>query len=77
MTAELNLTAEEITELKQFTDPPDIASAVQVATREYLQFAQRQALKTSAGRVEMQDNWHELELLEMRRPDEHAGFGAG
>lgn len=75
MTAELNLTAEEIADLKQLTDQSDIASAVQVAMREYLQYARRQELKSLSGRIEMQDNWRELEALEMRRPDEPAGLG--
>jgi hypothetical protein len=36
ITAELNLPTEEVAELKQFTNQPDIAAAVQAAMREYL-----------------------------------------
>jgi hypothetical protein len=73
VTAELDLTPEEIAELKQVTDQPDLASAVQVAAREYLQYARRQELKSLSGRVEMQDNWRQLEAAEAVCPDEDAG----
>jgi len=70
MTAELDLTPEEIAELKRATDQPDVASAVEAAARQYLQHARRQELKSLSGRVEMQDNWRELEALEAPRGDE-------
>ncbi|MGA2030629.1 MAG: hypothetical protein ABSG68_00090 [Thermoguttaceae bacterium] len=64
MTAELDLTPEEIAELKQVTAQSDLAAAVQVAAREYLQYARRQELKSLSGRIEMQDNWRQLEAAE-------------
>jgi hypothetical protein len=76
MTTELDLTPEEIAELKQVTEQSDVASAVQIATREYLQYARRQELKSLSGRIEMQDNWRDLEAAEARHIDEQAGPGA-
>ncbi len=75
MTAELDLTPEEIAELKQLTDRSDITSAIQVAMREYLRYARRQTLKAISGHIELQDNWRQLEALELRVRDEHAGPG--
>jgi hypothetical protein len=76
MTTELDLTPDEITELKHLTEQSDVTSAVQVATREYLQYARRQQLKALSGRIEVQDNWRQLEALELKRPNEHAEPGS-
>lgn len=75
MTTTIDLTPDEIAEIKQLTNQPDVASAVRAAMLEYLQHARRQQLKTLCGRVEMQENWRELEAAELRSADESSDAG--
>jgi len=70
MTAMVDLTAEEIAEIQALTKQNDIGSAIRAAMVEYVRYARRQELKTLSGRVEMQDNWRELEKAELRAGDE-------
>ena len=66
MTTVIDLTAEEIAELKELTSEAEIAAAVRTAMVGYLRYARREKLKTLSGHVEMQDNWEQLESLEPR-----------
>ena len=70
MTASVNLSAEEIAEIQALTKQSDLSEAIHTAMVEYVRYARRQELKTLSGRVEMQDNWRELEDAEMRTADE-------
>jgi len=70
MTATVNLTPEEIAEIQALTKESDVGEAIRAAMVEYVRYARRQELKTLSGRVEMQDNWRELEEAEMRADDE-------
>jgi len=70
MTASVNLSAEEIAEIQALTKQGDLSEAIHTAMVEYVRYARRQELKTLSGRVEMQDNWRELEDAEMRTADE-------
>ncbi len=75
MTTNIDLTVEEVAELKALTSEAEIAAAVRKAMVEYLRYARRQQLKTLSGRIEMQDNWGQLEALERRPPYEAPGSG--
>ena len=61
MTTVVDLTAEEIANLKELTNESDTVAAVRSAMVAYLQHARRQRLKKLSGRVQMQDHWGELE----------------
>jgi len=61
----IDLTPEEIAELKTVTNQSDLAAAVRTAVTEYLRYARRQRLKSLSGRVKMQENWHDLEGREI------------
>jgi hypothetical protein len=43
----------------------DSAEAVRVAMQDYLRHARRMQLRSLSGRVEMMDNWQELEQAEL------------
>jgi hypothetical protein len=75
MTTVVDLTADEIAELKALTSETETPAAVRKAMIEYLRYARRQRLKTLSGRVEMQDNWEKLESLEPRPADDTPGSG--
>lgn len=66
MTTTIDLTDQELSELKTLTNQQDAAAAVRCATTEYLRFARRNRLKELSGRVEMEENWTVLEEAEMR-----------
>lgn len=57
MTVEINLTEQEIAELKEATCQTDVAAAVRTAMIEYLNCVRRQRLKELSGQVEMEENW--------------------
>jgi hypothetical protein len=63
----VDLTDQEIAELKQFTNEEDVETAIRTAMREYLRYVRRMQLIKSSGRVKIQDNWMELENRE-RKP---------
>jgi hypothetical protein len=72
MTTTVNLSDEEVAELQAATKQSDIGEALKTALREYVRYAQRQELMTLSGRVEMQENWQELEEAELKaaRPND-------
>jgi hypothetical protein len=56
----VELTEEELAELRESTQEADPAVAVRTAMREYLRYVRRMQLKQLSGRVEMQENWTAL-----------------
>jgi DNA polymerase/3'-5' exonuclease PolX len=70
MTASVDLTPEEVTEIQAMTEQSDVGQALRSAMHEYLRYARRQKLKALSGKVEMQDNWREMEAAELRAADE-------
>jgi hypothetical protein len=62
----VELTEEEIAELKTVTKADDVGSAIRTAMTEYIRYVRRMQLKELSGRVEMLDNWRELEAAELR-----------
>jgi hypothetical protein len=61
----IDLTAQEVAALKQFTKRENDAEAVAQAAREFLRLRRLRELKTVSGKVEFEANWQELEGLEM------------
>jgi hypothetical protein len=62
----VDITEQELAELKAFTKETDTIAAVRLAMTEYLRLARRMQLKAMSGQVEMVDNWQSLEAAEMR-----------
>ena len=57
MTATIDLTEQEIAELKEVTRQTDVAVAVRTAITEYLNYMRRVRLKELSGQVEIEENW--------------------
>lgn len=71
MSTTIDLTEQELAELRSFTKQADPAAAVRSAMLEYLRFARRMHLKELSGKVTMEENWQALEAAELR--ERHAG----
>src|SRR5579871_5106947 len=65
MTTSLDLSEKEISELKNLTKEDDLSAALRTALSEFFRYAKRMRLKELSDKVEMLDNWKELENLEM------------
>jgi hypothetical protein len=65
----VDLSDQEIAELKAFTKQAEPIAAVRSAMTEYLRLARRLQLKSLSGQVVMDDNWQALEEAELRKPD--------
>jgi len=66
MSTAIELTEQELAELRSFTNQSDPAAALRSAITEYLRFARRMRLKELSGKVVMDDNWRDLEASEMK-----------
>jgi hypothetical protein len=62
----VDLSDQEIAELKAFTKQAEPVAAVRSAMTEYLRLARRLQLKSLSGQVAMDDNWQALEAAELR-----------
>jgi Arc/MetJ family transcription regulator len=61
----IELTSQEIANLKQITNLHNDAEAVTKAAREFLRLSGLRELKAVSGKVEFDLNWQELEELEL------------
>jgi hypothetical protein len=64
MTVPVELSPEEIKEIKRLTKVDDDAEAVGRAARDFLRLRRLQELKAISGKVDYDDNWQQLESLE-------------
>jgi hypothetical protein len=69
MSVDLDLTPQELAALRQITQLENDAEAVARAAREFLRLARLRELKAASGKVEFEDNWQELEALELGEVD--------
>jgi hypothetical protein len=76
MSTIVDLSEQELAELKALTQKTDAAAAIRTAMMEYVRYVHRQRLKELSGKVQMEDNWTELENAEMKAADEHSGPGS-
>lgn len=67
MSITVQLTEQELAELRAFTNEAEDTEAIRSAMREYLRLARRLKLKASSGQVEMDDNWQSLEAAELKK----------
>ena len=65
MVTSIELTEQELAELKELTNQTDAVEAVRAAMHDYIRYARRMRLKQLSGRVEMNDNWRQLEQAEL------------
>jgi hypothetical protein len=57
---------QEIDALKQLTHRENDGEAIIAAAREFLRLSRLRELKSASGKVEFEDNWQELEGLELK-----------
>jgi metal-responsive CopG/Arc/MetJ family transcriptional regulator len=65
MVTSIELSEQELAELRDLTQQSDSMEAVRVAMRDYIRYARRMRLKQLSGQVEMTDNWRQLEESEV------------
>jgi hypothetical protein len=65
MSTSIQLTDQELADLKELTKQDDPSAAIRAAMHDYVRYARRMQLKQLSGRIHIQDNWQELEAAEM------------
>ncbi|MCR9293267.1 MAG: hypothetical protein NXI32_11145 [bacterium] len=65
MVTTIQLSEQELSDLKALTKQTDPEAAVRAAMQDYLRYARRLQLKQLSGQVQMQDNWQEMENAEL------------
>jgi hypothetical protein len=65
MVTSIELSEQELADLRDLTEQSDSTKAIQAAMRDYIRYARRMRLKQLSGQVEMIDNWMELEQSEV------------
>jgi len=65
MVTSIELSEQELAELRDLTEQSDSVEAIRVAMRDYIRYARRMRLKQLSGQVEMIDNWCQLEESEV------------
>jgi len=71
MTATIQLTDDDLKDLRELTHKDDAEGAVRSALDEYRRYARRMRLKELSGQVAMDDNWRALESAETDGPRPH------
>jgi hypothetical protein len=66
MSISVELTDKEIAQLRELTQQEDVAASLKTAVLEYIRYRKRLELIELSGRIEMQDNWQELEEAELK-----------
>ena len=65
MSITIDMPAQEIADIKHLTRLDNDAEAIMQAAREFLRLIRLRELKAASGRVAVDDNWRELEALEL------------
>ena len=65
MSVTISLTNQEIAQIRQITQQTSDSDAVSAAVREFLRTSRLRELKAVSGKVEFDDNWQQLESLEI------------
>jgi metal-responsive CopG/Arc/MetJ family transcriptional regulator len=65
MVTSIELSEQELADLRDLTEQSDSMEAIRVAMRDYIRYARRMRLKQLSGQVEMIDNWRQLEESEV------------
>ncbi len=72
----VDLTEQELADLKALTRQVDDVAAVRSAMTEYMRFARRMQLKALSGQVQMEENWPALEASELGAENGGSGSSA-
>jgi hypothetical protein len=72
MSVTINLSSDELAQIKRFTDIENESDAVTKAAREFLRLVKLRELKAASGNVDYQDAGEAMEALELRerRPNQ-------
>ena len=73
MTTSVELTEQELAEIKQFTSEKEASAAIRMAMKEYIRFVRRMRLKELSGKVEMTNDWRNGENAEMGLESDEPG----
>jgi metal-responsive CopG/Arc/MetJ family transcriptional regulator len=65
MVTSIELSEQELAELRDLTEQSDSMEAIRVAMRDYIRYARRMRLKQLSGQLEITDNWRQLEESEV------------
>lgn len=65
MVTSIDLSEQELAELRELTKQDDSSEAIRAAMRDYIRYARRMRLKQLAGQITMTDNWRQLEEAEL------------
>jgi len=71
MVTSIDLSEQELAELRELTEQDDSTEAIRVAMRDYVRHARRMRLKQISGQVAMIDNWRQLEQAEIGDHDDN------
>jgi hypothetical protein len=71
MTATIDLTDDELEDIRKLTRVNDVTAAIRSALQEYIRYARRMHLKSLSGHVTMENNWLALEAAETDAPGPH------
>ena len=66
MSVTVNLSSDEVAQIKRFTDIDNENDAVTKAAREFLRVVKLRELKAASGNVDYQDAGEAMETLELR-----------
>jgi hypothetical protein len=66
MVVSVELSDEDLAQIKLATNQSDASAAVTDAAKEFLRISQLRQLKSASGKVEFDLDWQELESLELR-----------
>lgn len=69
MSVTIDLSADELAQIKRFTELDNAGDAVTKAAREFLRVSQLRELKSVSGKVDYQDVSEAMEALELRERD--------
>jgi hypothetical protein len=76
MSTVVNLTEQELADLRELTRQADNEAAIRTAMGEFVRYARRMQLKTLSGKVQMDENWQELEAAELRNENGNSAIGS-
>ena len=76
MSTIIELTEQELADLRAFTKEIEPTAAIRSAMTEYLRLARRLQLKSLSGQLTMDDNWQALEAAELRKSNGNERSGA-
>lgn len=69
MSITVTLTNDELAQIKVLTKQESDADAVGQAAREFLRLSRLRELKAVSGKVEFDENWPQLEAMELNEVD--------